>query len=368
MTINYSETRQAQIYEILSAQTLLNKTSYANNDLLEALKSFADALLGIVMDDEHASHLTIRNLSYYLYNLAFTVDLTEDPNVKYTVKQLDLLSKRIHSLETGVRGEQRAHRAMFGVDGPNHILKNAEIVIDGEPYESDLIVINRHGIRIVEVKNKKFDTYIDENGCLCSDRWQDKKNVSVQMANQRGAIHRVIETAFPGNERMITIAENIKSVLLSASNAAITDTRGREIIKNCDNIADYLNNTSTGVELTREEINLLADTIEKASVPKTYDVNYDYIRVAKAFSIAIAKIEYASDKAKEEVHGFETYSTGFDINAEEEDEEFEDVIVEDSGFKIPRDTVSNNGWKVASSIAVTAAVLGIGLKILKKLI
>lgn len=298
MTTPYSEARQAQIYETLSAQTLLNKNTYASNDLLAALKSFADSLLNIVMDEEHASHLNIRNLSSYLHDLALAVNLTENYNVKYTVNQLNLLSKRIHSLETGAKGEQRAHRAMFGVDGPNRILKNIEIVIDEEPYESDLIVINRHGIRIVEVKTKNFDTYIDETGRLCTDSWQDKKNVSVQMANQRGAVRRVIETAFPGNERILTIAENVKSVLLPAGNASITDSRGRETIETCDTIADYLNNTSTGVELTREEINVLADAIEKASSPMTYDVNYDYARVAKAFSLAVAKIEYAADQAQ----------------------------------------------------------------------
>ena len=97
MTTNYSETRQAQIYETLSTQALLNQTTYANHDLLTALKSFADAMIGIVMDETHASHLNIKNLSHYISDLAFDVDLEDDNTIKYLVPQLDIKIRFHHS-------------------------------------------------------------------------------------------------------------------------------------------------------------------------------------------------------------------------------------------------------------------------------
>ena len=157
MTNRYFQPRKEQIIETLVAQTLLTKEEFHNDELLVALKDFANSMLEIVIDKEHASHLTIRNLSRYIRNQAEAVGLSDDLDVTYAAEQLDKLSKRIHILESGIKGEARAKRAMFGIDTPNRILKNVEINVDGDPYEIDFVVINKSGIYVIESKHFSRD-------------------------------------------------------------------------------------------------------------------------------------------------------------------------------------------------------------------
>ena len=139
----YSEDRKNQIFANLSKLKLLNQTEYRNDELLETLREFANALLETVHEKEHASHLSIRTLGQYLLNQANNVGLEDSSNVAYAANQIDRLSYRIHCLEKGKLGETRANRALFGIDAPNRILRNVEVDIDGEPYEMDFIVINQ---------------------------------------------------------------------------------------------------------------------------------------------------------------------------------------------------------------------------------
>ena len=60
MTNLYSEVRKNQIYSNLAALNLLNRDEYRNNELLEALRDFADAMLETVHAKDHAAHLSIR--------------------------------------------------------------------------------------------------------------------------------------------------------------------------------------------------------------------------------------------------------------------------------------------------------------------
>lgn len=345
MTNQYFETRKNRIIEALSTQTLLTKDEYYNDELLIALKNFANATLEIVIDKEHASHLTIRNLSRYLRDQADAVGLETDFDVTYAAEQLDKLSKRIHILESGIKGEARAKRAMFGIDTPNRILKNVEINVDGDPYEIDFVVINKSGIYAIESKHFSRDMLIDENGNLVPvtpyGNEQCVKKIRMQMANQRAAVRSTLAEAY-GDIPCIT--ENIKSILLCTGEGRITDVCEKELILDCDAIASYLNSNGSNLSLSHNEINTLADTIEKASCPRKYNANYDYARVAHAFATAIAKIEFASE-----------------ITYEENVSDF----IEDNQ---PEEKKKNIGWKIAGGAAAAAVVLSAGWKLFKKFI
>ena len=140
---------------------------------------------------------------------------------------------------------------------------------------------------------------------------------------------------------MTMLAESVRSILLTTSDYSIVDLRDKETILDCDTIADYLNNAES-MELTRDEINTIADTLERASGAKTYPVGWDYKRVAEAFAIAVAKIEYASENSDE-------CATSETDNHKEARKE-------------------HNGWKIAGSAAAIAVVLGAGWKLFKKFI
>ena len=300
--MKYSENRKNQIFEKLSALKLLNQSEYHNNEFLEPLREFADAMLATIHEKEHASHLSIRHLGQYLLDQGNCLGLENDINITYAAKQLDSLSRRIHALESGKIGEARAIRAMFGIDAPNRILKNVEFSIDGEPFEMDFIIINKAGIFAVESKHFSRKMIIDNTGLLtdpCPGKKIIVKKICMQMANQRAAICRVLTEAFPDNDRFAMLSEHVKSILLTTSDYSIVDLRGKETILDCDSVADYFNNTSSSVELSREEINILADTLEKASCPQVYPLGWDYKRVAEAFAISVAKIEYASENNEE---------------------------------------------------------------------
>ena len=274
-------------------------------ELLQAKKAFADALFGIVIDKEHSSHLKLRDLGNYLRNQAREVGLENDDDVKYTANQLDKLSKEIYILESGEEGESIASRALQGgIEIPSFFAHNVELHVADEPYEIDFVVINKSGIYTIEAKHYNKDAVIDELGRLTFASYDGtnkvSKNICAQMAGQRNAIFRIIQSAFPENDRMLNIAEKVKSVLVTTGDYGITDVRGQETIIDSDNIAAYLNRNETGIELTRDEIFLLGEAIKEANRPDKYDVNYDYERVARAFALAVAKIEFASEKTEVE--------------------------------------------------------------------
>ena len=81
MTNLYSEVRKNQIYSNLAALNLLNRDEYRNNELLEALREFADTMLETVHAKDHASHLSIRQLGKYLLSQAENVGLSGDSNM-----------------------------------------------------------------------------------------------------------------------------------------------------------------------------------------------------------------------------------------------------------------------------------------------
>ena len=346
--MKYSESRKNQILEKLSALKLINQSEYRNNELLEALRCFADAMLETIHEKEHASHLSIRYLGKYLLDQAEILGLKDDSNITYAAKQLDRLSYRIYTLESGKLGEARANRAMFGIDAPNRILKNIELVIDGEPFEMDFIIINNAGIFAVETKHFSKKMVIDHTGTLtesCSFNKSTGKKVCMQMANQRAAVRRVLTEVFTDNNRITEIAENVKSILMTTSDHSIVDLRGRETILDCNSIADYLNTVSSSMELSREEINILANALEKAAQPKIYPINWDYKRVAEAFAIAVAKIEYASDN----------------------NESFSEEPIE-SDYISPKNNQEHTALKVLGGLATAAIVLGTGWKFIKHFI
>lgn len=342
----YSTVRKEQIFTTLSELTLLKHNSFTGDELRSALNEFANTMLETVMEREHAAHLSIRSLGKYLLDQAKNVGLEGDHNVTYAAEQLDRLSYRIYCLERGKIGETRANRAMFGIDAPNHILRNVEFSIDGEPFEMDFVIINHAGVFAVETKRFNRDMVIDQTGTLtdaCPSEKSITKKVCMQMANQRAAVRRVLTETFAGNDRITSLAENVQSILLTASDYSIVDLRGKETILDCDTIADYLNNVPS-VGLTRDEINAMADALEKASHTRSYPVGWDYRRVAEAFALSIAKIEYASKYATK-------------ISCEEEQSDYENIAFKTLDSEHESTHKSSKAWKMLGSAAAVAAVI-----------
>ena len=346
--MKYSENRKNQIMEKFLNLKLLNQTEYRNDELLEPLRAFSEALLETVLEKEHASRLSIRCLGRYLLDQAEALGLGDDHNITYAAAQMDKLSYRIYALESGKNGEIRANRAMFGIDAPNRILRNVEFTIDGAPFEMDFIIINKAGVFAVESKHFSRKMVIDQAGILkeaCPGNKPIGKKICMQMANQRAEVRRILTAAFPDNDRVTTLAENVKSILLSTSDHGIVDLRGRETVLDCDSIADYFNNSSSETLLSREEINMLADALEKAAQAKVYPIGWDYKRVAEAFAISIAKIEYAS----------------------ENNEDFSEEVI--PNVDIPETRVQERtAWNVFGGLVTAALVVGAGWKIFKQFI
>jgi len=292
----YDENRMNDILKTLSTEKLLCETELYKNEELPAFVSFSDALIRTIMVREHADHLNIRNLSYYLRDQAEHMGLSNDRDISYTVDQIERLSKKIRALKRGAAGEAQANRAMFGINAPNRILKNLEFTVDGMYFELDTIVINQSGVCVVEVKNFQRDLLIDETGNLVAVDDPDVTyfNIRTKLNNGAAVVRRIIENAFPGNEKFLAMTEKIPVVLLSTG-GQITDVCDEFTITDCDNIAAILNHLPCSQPLTRNEIIELACAIEKASETRKYPIHYDYVRVAKAFAIAVAKLEYASD-------------------------------------------------------------------------
>lgn len=358
MTNNYyDETRQNKIMQALANEKLLQETELYKREELPAFISFSDALVQATMMCENSSYLNIRNLSSYIQEQAEHFGLSNDREIRYTVDQIEKLATKIHILKRGAAGEGIANRAMFGINAPNRILKNLEYTIDGMFFEIDTIVINQNGVCVVEVKNFKRDLLIDEAGELVAADNPDESfgNIRTKLNNEAAVARRIIETAFPNNAKMLALAEKIPVVLLSTG-GLITDTYGEFTIADCDNIAALLNNLPCMYSLSRDEINELAAAFENAVEMRKYPIRYDYERVAKAFSIAIAKLEYASEHNM----GVQVFEKANDeINTERTDIPEIEKVAKEKDPNTPKEKPT--GWQIAAAVALGIVVLGVGM-------
>lgn len=298
MTQNYyDKNRQIKIMESLSKEKLLIENELYKSEELPAYQSFADALLrNISVSENYAAPFSISDLVSYLQRQSEIFGLKDDRNISYTIEQLEILSKKIYALKKGLDGEQLAKRAIFGIDAPNQILTNMEFTMDDLSFETDAIVINSRGICVIEVKNIHRNLVIDENGTLVATDGSNCTycNVRTQLNNAASVIRRILEQSFPDNSKLMALTEHIHTVLFSADGSIIDSCR-EIVIADCNNIVRVLNNLQCEETLNREEINTVAEALKSAAQRKQYPLNYDYVRVAKAFATAVAKLEYAAE-------------------------------------------------------------------------
>lgn len=308
----YDKNRQIKIMESLSKEKLLIENELYKSEELPAYQSFADALLrNISVSENYAAPFSISDLVSYLQRQSEIFGLKDDRNISYTIEQLEILSKKIYALKKGLDGEQLAKRAIFGIDAPNQILTNMEFTMDDLSFETDAIVINSRGICVIEVKNIHRNLVIDENGTLVATDGSNCTycNVRTQLNNAASVIRRILEQSFPDNSKLMELTEHIHTVLFSADGSIIDSCR-EIVIADCNNIVRVLNNLQCEETLNREEINTVAEALKSAAQRKQYPLNYDYVRVAKAFATAVAKLEYAAIPDVEEL-GKEKGSYGF---------------------------------------------------------
>lgn len=293
----YDENRQKEIMESLSREKILNESELYKSEELPAYESFANALLrNISMPENDMTTLDIRNLDDYLRRQAEKLGLSDDRNINYTIRQIKGFSKKIYKMRKGIQGEQVAKRAIFGINDPKQTLSNLEFTMDDLAFEIDNIIVHEKGVSLVEVKNIRQNLLINENGTLV-DADNSKPiqctNVRTQLNNAAAVIRRVLKQSFPDNPKLLSLADNIHTILFTAG-GTIIDSRHEITIANRDNIVRILNNIPSKETLSRDEINMVANAIKKAAQRNQYPLNYDYTWVAQAFSIAIAKLEYAA--------------------------------------------------------------------------
>lgn len=298
MTLNYYDrNRQKEIMESLSREKLLTENRLYKSEELPAYQSFAEAVLrNISAPGKDSVPPDIHNLAACLRGQAEGLGLRDDPDVRYAAGQAERLAKKIYGLKKGLEGEALAKRAMFGINAPNQILMNLEFTMDDLFFETDAVVINTKGICIVEVKNIHRNLVIDENGTLVTTDGSNRAycNVRTQLNNAAAVVRRVLEQSFADHPKLMALAGHIQKVLFSAD-SIIIDSRREIIVADRNNIVRILNDLPGEETLSREEIEMVAKALKNAAQPNRNPINYDYVRVARAFAAAVAKLEYAAE-------------------------------------------------------------------------
>lgn len=166
--------------------------------------------------------------------------------------------------ETAVNEELKPHANLIN-------LPNIRVEVEGESVENDNILLTRHGIYTLEVKNfglsGRFDIVIESDGRWLR-RYEDghtevMKNVTSQSNRHIGYLNRLINDHFKTN--LETFIEVKGLIVVANDRVKIENHNPRQVVLRKADIYNHI--TSQDVCLTLEQINELQTLLMNSNLP-----------------------------------------------------------------------------------------------------
>ena len=258
---------------------------------LPALTAYESAMLNLIYNSDHASHLTLRDGTNHFREMARERGLEESTVIQTAIQDMELIGKELATARAGASGERAVEKALRYVDRRKATLSNV-ILSDGEDRtELDQVVITSNGILILEVKNYKADITITEAGQVYGFKRKhlSDKSLGDHMNLKRYLLRKKIEEEL-GN---LDILVHIESRIVF-SNPSISVTDNYQLEKYCftATLPQEVEAFTSDVEYGLDEMKIIAAVIESvAEEEMVYDIGLDFERINENFAEALILLE-----------------------------------------------------------------------------
>ena len=100
---------------------------------LPALTAYESAMLNLIYNSDHASHLTLRDGTNHFREMARERGLEGATIIQTAIRDMELVGKELATARTGASGERAVEKALRYVDRRKATLSNAQPVASQQP-------------------------------------------------------------------------------------------------------------------------------------------------------------------------------------------------------------------------------------------
>lgn len=291
--------RQEDIKEMLSGLGTNTDGMYTNQEIIDFLSDYQNAIANVVFEKTHAEYLSSKDVMTHIRVLAEEYGLQDSELFIRLRKNLNHLHHTIYTYIRGIRGEEKCRNGLklLSYDKDVKLLYNLALN-DGETNtEYDVIAITPYGVFIVEVKNWSNELVLDSNGFL-----KKPNQLSYDAAGRLGIKEALIKEYLEG-----IVDVPVHSILMIPDPMSLDDQYQKIDICLGLGITAKIRSYANGeTNLNSNEINRIESVLlEHQVVQKTKcDVNCEAI--TNDFAEFIALIEQKALKESEDLAASDT--------------------------------------------------------------
>ena len=247
---------------------------FTRDGLITHYKDFQSETLRKVYQNEYAPNQRMSDLAAEFRRQACKHSFENDPVYQATMHEADAFGRQIGGLINGARGERIASKALRHLRTPGYVLENVCLEYDGETVEIDELVITPNKVFAVETKYYTTNVVVDTHGIIRgrNGNWHDRYNV-IDRSRAREFVLGGILAPVIGDDN---VYESIESVLCFANdNTDFEDQLGIYKVCRCADLPLIIENASSEVVFTMDQLDAMRDAIEEHSIEPTYPVELD---------------------------------------------------------------------------------------------
>lgn len=267
---------------------------YTNQQLVDVLKEFQNALVKGVFEKTHAENMRGKDLLVHLEALAKEYGLDQTSAFLRLKSNLNDLGYTIGSYIKGLNGERVARKALklLSLDKSVKILYNVQLEDEDAEAEYDAIAITPYGLFVVEVKNWGPSVVITQDGILKKD---DDREITYDLAG-RMSIKQALLKEYIGD----SFPKHYQSILMFPDDRVKVKNHYNGVLVCCGGGISYKIQEFTAGEdsLTAEQIMNIEQTIRAHHVVKKASSPVDCDEIIEDYAVLMAQIEDASAVAQ----------------------------------------------------------------------
>jgi hypothetical protein len=221
----------------------------------------------------------MRDVYKHLEELNKKKKRVEEGQLKKFKEECLFMCDTISATISGCKGEKKAFKSLETLKGRNVVLKNVELEFEGHRTELDAVVLNKNGAVIVEVKNTGKDVVITSSGNLnrklIGGGYRTDCNLGLKMNDKEYVLRRALSKSDYKDVPIQSV------VVFTDSNIAVDNQN--QFIRTCSlselpHVVERMNRDGY-YNYYKEELNNMAQTIDKARTGFTYNDNQKLERI-----------------------------------------------------------------------------------------
>lgn len=288
--------------------------SFEPSGVLALCNAFEPAICKTVFQDKYSSSVKTYHVVKHLKARGEELDLMDNASYRTAIKELQKFSRYHAGLIKGFAGERKAFYAVKHALNAGIQLTNVELSYEGERNEYDQILLTRHGLIIIEVKNYSCDSIIEPNGIL---KTQDDPFITYNIGERMGSKSYVLRQIASQAIGRSLLDNEIRCIVVNANDTTRMSNKFDLLETLClgnleRRIRELMNDDTC---LSSEEVSAVHSAINTLGHPSQAAPSIDFDYVATTLHRAISLIEQAAKKREAETESFfESHEVEHDVS------------------------------------------------------